>query len=79
MFEPFELAFLLLVMGLAVLAVELKNLMHAIVCFCGMCVFLGGLYAILNAPYVALFQILIYVGAVVVLFVIAVMLVTPPE
>lgn len=63
----------------ALLAVELKYILHAILSLCGMCVAIGGLFWILNAPYVAVFQLLIYAGAIIVLFIAAVMLTTRKE
>jgi len=44
-----------------------------------MCVAIGAIFWLLNAPYVAVFQILIYAGAVVVLFIATVMLTTRKE
>jgi NADH-quinone oxidoreductase subunit J len=57
-----------------VLTVESKDLLHTVIAFATMSVSLGALFWLLNAPYVAVFQILIYAGAVVVLFIAAVML-----
>jgi len=59
---------------LAVLTVEFENLMYAVLSFCGMTITLGFLFLLLGAPYVALFQILVYTGAVGVLFIITIML-----
>ena len=64
---------------LALLTVEVKDLLYAILSFCGMCVAIGAIFWLLNAPYVAVFQILIYAGAVVVLFIATVMLTTRKE
>lgn len=58
----------------ATLVVEFEDLLYAIVCLGVMCICIGGLYWLLFAPYVALFQMLIYGGAVVVLFVTVIML-----
>ena len=58
----------------ALLTASLRNLLQAALCFGGMCICLGALYWFLFAPYVALFQMLIYGGAVVVLFISVVML-----
>ena len=69
-----SLALLTVIVLLAVLTVEFKNLMYAVLCFCGMTIVLGFLYWLLNAPYVALFQILVYTGAVGALFIITIML-----
>ncbi|MGD6806563.1 MAG: NADH-quinone oxidoreductase subunit J family protein [Candidatus Bathyarchaeia archaeon] len=64
---------------LAVLTIEFKNILHAVVSFCGMCIAIGGLFWLLNAPYVSVFQVLIYAGAVVAIFLAAVMLTTSKE
>jgi len=55
-------------LGLAILSVEVKDLLHAVLCLGGMCITIGGLFGLLNAPYVMFFQLLIYAGATVVLF-----------
>jgi NADH:ubiquinone oxidoreductase subunit 6 (subunit J) len=44
-----------------------------------MCIAIGGIFWLLNAPYVSVFQILIYAGAVVAIFVAAIMLTTNKE
>lgn len=74
MLDIASLALLTLTVLLAVLTVEFENLMYAVLCFCGMTIALGFLYWLLSAPYVALFQILVYTGAVGVLFIITIML-----
>jgi len=51
----------------ALLAVEIKNLIYATLAFAIMGVFLGVIYFLLLAPYVAAFQLIIYAGAVTVL------------
>jgi len=63
----------------AILTVELKDILYAILSFCGMCITIGALFWILNAPYVAVFQLLVYAGAIVALFIAAVMLTTRKE
>ncbi len=65
---------LILICALAGLAIELPDLLYAIISLGGMAVAMGSLFWLLNAPYVAVFQVLIYAGAVVVLFIAAVML-----
>ena len=65
--------------ALALLTVEVKDLLYAILSFCGMCVAIGAIFWLLNAPYVTVFQILIYAGAVVALFIAAIMLTTRKE
>jgi NADH-quinone oxidoreductase subunit J len=57
-----------------VLTVESRDLLHTVIALAAMAVSLGSLFWLLNAPYVAVFQILIYAGAVIVLFIAAVML-----
>jgi NADH-quinone oxidoreductase subunit J len=63
----------------ALLTVEVKDVLYAILSLCGMCVTIGALFWLLNAPYVAVFQLLIYAGAIIVLFVAAVTLTTRKE
>jgi NAD(P)H-quinone oxidoreductase subunit 6 len=63
-----QIALMLLTLILAVSTVELKNLLYAVISFCGMCIAIGALYWLMNAPYVAVFQLLIYAGAVVTIF-----------
>jgi NADH-quinone oxidoreductase subunit J len=63
----------------AILTVEIRNILYAVISFCGMCITLGALFWLLNAPYVAVFQLLIYAGAVVALFLAALMLTTRKE
>jgi NADH:ubiquinone oxidoreductase subunit 6 (subunit J) len=59
---------------LAILVVELPDLLHSVVALCGMSITIGALFWLLSAPYPALFQILVYAGAVIVLFIAAIML-----
>ncbi|MEX2705683.1 MAG: NADH-quinone oxidoreductase subunit J [Candidatus Freyarchaeota archaeon] len=67
-----HVALLALVVIFGVLAVELKRLDHAIIAFAAMNVVLGVIFYLLYAPWVAVFQWLIYAGAVVVLFLVTV-------
>jgi NADH-quinone oxidoreductase subunit J len=64
---------------LALAVIELKNLLHAAIAFCGMSITIGGIFWILYAPYAAVFQVLIYAGAVVTIFLAAVMFTTRKE
>lgn len=59
----------------ALMTAGMENILYAALSLGGMCICLGGLYWILYAPYVGLFQLLIYGGAVVVLFVSVIMFV----
>jgi NADH:ubiquinone oxidoreductase subunit 6 (subunit J) len=80
MFEDaFQYGLMVLTLILAILTVELKNILYAAITFGGMCTAIGALYWLLNAPYVSVFQILIYAGAVVAIFLAAIMLTTRKE
>ena len=71
-----DLAALLLLVATILLAfftVEVRDLLHAVLCLCGMCITVGGLFGMLNAPYVMVFQLLVYAGATVALFLFVVM------
>jgi len=49
-------------------------LLHAALFLCGTCITIGDLFWLLNAPYFSFFQLLVYAGGVIVLFITAVML-----
>ena len=68
------LILIIIAIVLAVLSVELKDLIQASVCLCGMCIAIGLLFGLLDATYVMVFQFLIYAGATMVLFMTVVML-----
>jgi len=72
--EFVQMGLIVVAVGLAILTVEFRNLLYSALCFGGMCICLGGLYWTLSAPYAALFQMLIYGGAVIVLFISVIML-----
>lgn len=75
MFEDvLQILFLMATCIFAILTVEFRDMLHSIISLAGMAISLGVLFWILSAPYVAVFQILIYAGAVIVLFIAAVML-----
>ena len=69
-----QLGLLIVTCVFTVLTIESRDLLHTVIALAAMSVSLGALFWLLNAPYVAVFQILIYAGAVVVLFIAAVML-----
>ncbi|MCW3976085.1 MAG: NADH-quinone oxidoreductase subunit J [Candidatus Bathyarchaeota archaeon] len=79
MIEIIELILLVITCIFAILTVEAKDLLYAIISFASMSVTIGALFWILSAPYVAVFQILIYAGAIIVLFVAAIMLTSRRE
>jgi NADH:ubiquinone oxidoreductase subunit 6 (subunit J) len=74
-----EISLIIGIVVLAVLAVELKNLLHAVACLFGMCIMIGILFGILNALYVMTFQLLIYAGATMALFLSVIMLTARDE
>lgn len=77
--EVLQVALMIAAILLALFTIEARNILHAVIGFCGMCISIGGLFWLLNAPYVSVFQILIYAGAVVAIFLAAVMLTTSQE
>ncbi len=58
----------------ALLAVELRDILHAVLALLGMSVCLAGLFWLMSAPFLAIFQLLIYGGAIVALFIVTVTL-----
>ncbi len=69
--------FIFLTLGGAILAVSLTNILHNVLCFAVSLLGVAGIFLFLNAEFLALIQIMIYVGAVVVAITFAVML-SPP-
>jgi len=74
MLEALELTLIATTCILAMLTVELKDLLYAVIALAGMSVCLGALFWLLSAPYAAVFQILVYAGATIVLLIATVML-----
>jgi len=64
----------LLTVGSAILVLTTKNIMHSCVFLLGSLIGVAGLYATLDADFVAATQIMVYVGGVVILMLFAVML-----
>jgi len=60
--------------GFALLAVELHDILHAVLALLAMSVCLAGLFWLMSAPFLAVFQLLIYGGAIVALFIVTVSL-----
>ncbi len=77
--EVLQPILMLLATLLAFLAVEAKKILYAVISFSGMCIAIGALFWVLNAPYVAVFQLLIYAGAVMTLFLATIMLTSQKE
>src|SRR6059036_3974649 len=65
--------------GGAVLALESTEMVYAAVALAGSLFGIAAFFFLLNAPYVAIFQITVYVGAVAVLIIFTVMLVRQEE
>lgn len=58
----------------ALMVVSLKNLVHTVLSLALMLLSVAGLYLTLNAEFLALVQVLIYIGAIVILFIFLIML-----
>ncbi|MEN2974619.1 MAG: NADH-quinone oxidoreductase subunit J [Candidatus Caldarchaeales archaeon] len=69
-----EIILIISIVCFSILTVEVKSLIHAVIFFALMCIMTGVLFWILGAYYVAVFQMLVYVGAMVVLFLAVIML-----
>ena len=65
---------LILSLIFAILTIELPNLLYAALSLCGMGITIGLLFGVLSAPYIMLFQLLVYAGATVSLFLAVIML-----
>lgn len=76
MVDLLQIVLMLVTIILAISTIELKTLLHSAISFCGMCITIGALFWILAAPYAAVFQILVYAGAITIIFLAAVMLTT---
>jgi len=74
-----QVALIVITIFLAILTVEIKNMLYAATSFSGMCTAIGALFWLLNAPYVAVFQLLVYAGAVVTIFLAVIMLTSRKE
>ncbi len=74
--DALQIILLVVTVAMALLAIETRDLIHAVIFLCSMCICLGILFGILSAPYVMVFQLLIYAGAAIVLFISVIMLTT---
>lgn len=75
--DPFFVALALLTVGSALVALEARQLVYGAVSLALFFLFVGGLFVLLGAPFLAMFQIFINVGAVAVLIIFTVMFVSP--
>ena len=73
--EIVQILLLATALAFALMAAGLDDILFAALSLGGMSICLGGLYWTMYAPYIGLFQLLIYGGAVVVLFVSVIMFV----
>jgi len=74
-----QIALITLTLAFALLSTEVKNLFHAVIFFTLMCISIGAIFWMLNAPYLAVFQLVIYAGAVVSLLLATVVLTVGKE
>ena len=74
-----QIGLLVLVIGFALLTTKLDNMLYAAISLALMSICLGGLYWMMYAPYVGIFQMIIYGGALAVLFIVVVMYVRGTE
>lgn len=71
-----------LILGFAVMVVSARNTVHCVLFLVLTFLFVAALYVLLGAPFLAVIQILVYAGGIVVLYLFVVMLVNlkrPPE
>lgn len=74
-----QLGLFVLIIGFAILTTRLENILYAAISLTAMSMLLGGLYWTMYAPYVGIFQMLIYGGALAVLYIVVVMYIRGPE
>jgi len=70
------------ILGFAVLVVSTRNTVHSVLFLVMNFLFVAALYVLLSAPFLAVIQVLVYAGGIVVLYLFVVMLVNlkrPPE
>jgi len=75
MVDVFFIAMMVVVVGGAIVALEADEIVYGAIALAGSLFGVAALFFLLNAPYVAVFQITVYVGAVAVLILFTVMLV----
>jgi NADH:ubiquinone oxidoreductase subunit 6 (subunit J) len=75
MADPIFIAVAVLTVGTAIIALEVRELIYGAVALAVSMLGIAGFFLLLDAPFVAMFQIAVYVGAVAVLVIFTVMLV----
>jgi len=76
MADPVFIGVAVLTVGSAIFALETRELIYAAIALAISMLGIAGFFLLLDAPFVAMFQIAVYVGAVAVLIIFAVMLVS---
>ena len=71
--------FAVIAVGTTLLVVVQSNPVHSVLLLIGSFIGLAGLYVLLDAPFVAVIQIIVYAGAIMVLFLFVVMLLNAPQ
>ena len=71
--------FAALAVGASALVIAQRNPMYSVLLLIGSFTALAGLYVLLDAPFVAVTQIIVYAGAIMVLFLFVVMLLNAPH
>jgi len=74
MYDLLSIILVVITIALAIMAVEIKDVLKAVYCLCGFFIFIGIFFWLFNAPYLAVFQLLIYGGAIIALFIVVIML-----
>ena len=74
MYDFPSIILVIITIALAILAVEIKDILRAVYCLCGFFISIGVFFWMFNAPYLAVFQLLIYSGAIIALFIAVIML-----
>jgi NADH-quinone oxidoreductase subunit J len=75
MADPVFIGVAVLTVGAAIVALETRELIYGAIALAVSMLGIAGFFLLLDAPFVAMFQIAVYVGAVAVLIIFAVMLV----
>ena len=75
MADPIFIAIAVLTVGTAIIALEARELIYGAIALAISMLGIAGFFLLLDAPFVAMFQIAVYVGAVAVLIIFTVMLV----
>ncbi len=69
---PLEIFIIMLTLVCAFLAAEAREMLHAVASFLVMSILVAVMFFILGASYAAVFQLIVYAGAVVVLLLVAI-------